>query len=66
MNKILKTGDKLDHEGKSWTITQVSEDNEGQIVFHLRCGQELSVVKESDLEKELSIELKHASSSKRR
>ena len=65
MDKMLKTGDKLDHEGKSWTITQVSEDNEGQIVFHLRCGQELSVVKESDLEKELNIELKHTSSSKR-
>ena len=65
MDKMLKTGDKLDHEGKSWTITQVSEDNEGQIVFHLRCGQELSVVKDSDLEKELNIELKHTSSSKR-
>ena len=51
--KTLKTGDKLNHEGKTWTITEVSEDNEGQVVFHLRCGQELSVVKESDLTKEM-------------
>lgn len=62
--KTLKTGDKLNHEGKSWTITEVSEDNEGQVVFHLRCGQELSVVKESDLTKEMAVGLKHTSSSK--
>lgn len=64
MNETLKTGDKLNHEGKVWTITQVSEDNEGQVVFHLRCEDELSVVKESDLSKELNISLKHASSTK--
>ncbi|MGC3943547.1 MAG: hypothetical protein QM762_03260 [Chryseolinea sp.] len=66
MNETLKMGDKLNHEGKLWTITQVGEDNEGQIVFHLRCKEELSVVKESELAKDLNIGLKHASSTKGR
>jgi len=66
MDKPLKTGDKLNHEGKLWTITQVGEDNEGQTVFHLRSEDELSVVKESDLEKEVNVELKQASSAKGR
>ena len=49
MAKTLKTGDKLNHEGKEWTITQVGEDNEGQVVFHLKSGNDLSVIKESHL-----------------
>ena len=49
MAKTLKTGDTLKYEGKQWTITQVGEDNEGEVVFHLKCGDDLSVVKESQL-----------------
>lgn len=60
MTKILKQGDKLEHEGKQWTITQVSEDNEGQVVYHLKSGEELSVLKESDLSKEMNIAQKNA------
>ena len=28
MTQVLKAGDKLNHEGKEWTITEVAEDNE--------------------------------------
>ncbi len=51
MELLLKPGDKLDHAGKRWTITEVGEDNEGQIVLHLKAGDELSVIKEADLPK---------------
>jgi len=61
MNKILKAGDTILHEGKKWTITQVGEDNEGQVVFHLKCENELSVLKESQLSKEMNIAQKQAS-----
>jgi hypothetical protein len=60
MAKILKAGDKLKNEGKEWTITQVSEDNEGQVVYHLKCGDELSVLKESQLSKEMNVAQKSA------
>lgn len=58
MAQQLKPGDQLDHEGRKWTITEVGEDNEGQVVFHLKHGDELSVIKESDLPKELNIKQK--------
>jgi hypothetical protein len=61
MSKILKAGDELLHEGKQWTVTQIGEDNEGQVVFHLKCGNELSVLKESQLSKELNIAQKQTS-----
>ena len=61
MTKILKAGDKLKHEGKEWTITQVGEDNEGQVVYHLKCGDELSVLKESNLSKEMNVAQKKTS-----
>lgn len=51
MELLLKPGDKLDHAGKQWTVTEVGEDNEGQIVLHLKAGEELSVIKEADLPK---------------
>ena len=60
MAKILKAGDKLSYEGKQWTITQVGEDNEGQVVYHLKSGDELSVLKESHLSKEMSVAQKSA------
>jgi hypothetical protein len=60
MTEILKVGDKLQHEGKQWTITQISEDNEGQVAYHIKCGDELSVLKESDLPKEMNIAEKRA------
>ena len=60
MAKILKAGDKLNYEGKQWTITQVGEDNEGQVVYHLKSGDELSVLKESHLSKEMNVAQKSA------
>ena len=61
MNKILKAGDTIRHEGKNWTITEIGEDNEGQVVFHLKCENELSVLKESQLSKEMNIAQKQSS-----
>jgi hypothetical protein len=61
MTKILKAGDKLEHEGRQWTITQRGEDNEGQIVYHLKCGEELSVIKESQLPEDGNLAKKHGS-----
>lgn len=62
MTRILKAGDQLNHDGKQWTITEVAEDNEGQVVYHLKCGEKLSVLKESDLANELNVEQKQARS----
>jgi len=61
MNKTLKAGDTIRHEGKNWTITEIGEDNEGQVVFHLKCENELSVLKESQLSKEMNIAQKQSS-----
>jgi hypothetical protein len=66
MSKILKAGDELLHEGKRWTIAEIGEDNEGQVVFHLKCGNDLSVVKESQLSKELNIAQKQTSEDSKR
>jgi len=49
MAQIRKPGDKLQHEGKEWVITEIAEDNEGEVVYHLKRGNELSVAKESSL-----------------
>lgn len=61
MAKILKAGDTLDHDGKKWMITEVGEDNEGQVVYHLKCGEELSVLKESSLPVKMNVDQKQAS-----
>lgn len=58
MNHELKQGDTVQLDNKTWTITQVSEDNEGQTVYHLKSGNEISVLKESDVPKDL-VEIKH-------
>lgn len=61
MSHILKAGDKLRHEGKEWTITEVGEDNEGQVVYHLKNGGELSVLKESALPDDVNVAQKQRS-----
>lgn len=62
MTKTLKPGDKLNYEGKQWTVTQIGEDNEGQVVFHLKSGDALSVIKESHLLNEVGSGSKRKSS----
>jgi len=59
MTQILKPGDKLQHDGKEWIITEIGEDNEGDVVYHLKQGNELSVVKESHLPNEYVPQAKH-------
>ena len=49
MKDELKPGSTIEHEGKQWIVTEVSEDNEGQVVYHLKSGDEVSVIKESEL-----------------
>ncbi|MEO5979282.1 MAG: hypothetical protein ABIS36_05515 [Chryseolinea sp.] len=51
MKTELKPGSTIEHEGKQWKITEVNEDNEGQVVYHLKAGDEVSVIKESELPK---------------
>ena len=51
MKTQLKPGSTIQHQGKQWQITQVAEDNEGQVVYHLKLGDKVSVVKESELPK---------------
>ena len=60
MTQTLKPGDKLQHEGKEWIITEIGEDNEGEVVYHLKQGNELSVVKESYLPNETVPQEHHA------
>lgn len=62
MSKDLKQGDKLQYEGKEWIITEIGEDNEGQVVYHLKHGSDLSVMKESQLPKEENVAQKQRSS----
>jgi hypothetical protein len=52
MTKELKPGDTLQHEGRKWTVSEISEDNEGDVVYHLKLGDEVSVVKQSVLPNE--------------
>ncbi|HTF20516.1 MAG TPA: hypothetical protein VK658_20730 [Chryseolinea sp.] len=66
MAKILKKGDQLNYEGKEWLITEVGEDNEGQVVYHLKYGDELSVLKESQLPTEMNVAQKQTSKHKQR
>jgi len=61
MAKILKPGDKLQVDDKQWVITEIGEDNEGQRVYHLKHGSELSVLKESHLPKDENIAQKQRS-----
>lgn len=61
MSHILKAGDKLRHEGKEWIISEVGEDNEGQVVYHLKSGNDLSVVKESSLPDDVNVAQKQRS-----
>ena len=60
MTQILKPGDKLQHEGKEWIITEIGEDNEGDVVYHLKLGNELSVIKESLLPDKVVTHEHHA------
>lgn len=58
MNQQLKQGETVQLNNKTWTITQVSEDNEGQTVYHLKSGNDVSVLKQSDVPKDLGA-IKH-------
>ena len=60
MTDKLKEGDQLQHLGSQWTITEIAEDNEGQVVYHLKCGEKISVLKESELDKELNVAQKQS------
>ena len=55
MEHQLKQGSFIEHDNKKWKITEISEDNEGQIVYHLKSGEDVSVIKESDLPKDPGI-----------
>jgi hypothetical protein len=49
MEHKFKEGTIVQHAGKQWTITEIAEDNEGQVVYHMKSGDEVGVLKESDL-----------------
>jgi hypothetical protein len=51
MKTELKPGSTIELQGEQWKITDVSEDNEGQVVYHLKAGDKISVIKESELPK---------------
>jgi hypothetical protein len=53
MDITLKEGNVIEHDGRHWVITQISEDNEGQTVIHIRCGDEVSVIKLGDMPHDL-------------
>ena len=53
MEHKLKEGTTIQHAGKQWVITQIAEDNEGQVVYHMKSGEEVGVLKETDLPKDV-------------
>jgi len=53
MEEKLEEGGVIQYASKRWKITQISEDNEGQTVYHLKSGDEVSVLKQSDLPADL-------------
>ena len=53
MEHKLKEGTVIQHAGKQWTITQIAEDNEGQVIYHMKAGDEVGVLKETDLPKDV-------------
>ncbi len=53
MEHKLKEGTVIEHAGKQWIITQIAEDNEGQVVYHMKSGEQVGVLKESDLPKDV-------------
>jgi len=55
MEITVKEGAVIEHEGRHWIITQIGEDNEGQTVIHIRSGDELSVIKLSDMPYDLKL-----------
>ena len=55
MEITLKEGSLIRHEGRHWVITQISEDNEGQTVVHIKSGDEVSVVRIEDLPEDLIL-----------
>jgi len=55
MEITVKEGTVIEHEGRHWIITQIGEDNEGQTVIHIRSGDELSVIKLSDMPYDLKL-----------
>lgn len=60
MTQLLKPGDKLQHEGKEWIITEIGEDNEGEVVYHLKQGDELSVARQSTMPNEIGVHELHS------
>jgi len=58
MEHKLKEGTAIQHAGREWLITEVAEDNEGQIVYHLKSGEDVDVLRETDLPKDLDTMVK--------
>lgn len=54
MKRELKESDSIVLNNRTWTVTEINEDSDGQVVYHLKCGEDVSIVKQADLPKDLS------------
>jgi hypothetical protein len=60
MARELKEGDSIVMNNRTWSVSEVNEDSDGQVVYHLKCGEDVGIIKQADLPKNLS-EIDHKS-----